>query len=76
MQSPKPPARRLTITPPVIAAARNLMMLATGAGKADAVGRALDTKASPEAVPACLARRGNWFLDPEAAARLDMARPV
>ncbi len=75
--SPKPPGQRITITGPVIAAARQAVMLVTGAEKAAAVARALDPDAPPPSqVPAVLARppHGVWFLDPAAAARL--ARPV
>ncbi len=67
---PKPPPERLTLTPPVLAAARSLVMLAVGAGKADAVKRALEGPWDPLGTPAQLARRGSWFLDPAAAAQL------
>ena len=67
--SPKPPPRRLTLTPPVIASARALLMLAMGKGKADAVARALDDAGTIMECPARLARRGAWLLD-RAAARL------
>ena len=65
----KPPERRLTITPPVIAAARRVLVLAAGADKAEAVARALKAAGTPDEVPVRLARDGVWFLD-EAAARL------
>jgi len=68
--SPRPPARRLTVTPPVIASARRLVVLAAGADKAEAVARALTGSARPIDVPARLARDGVWFLDAAAAARL------
>jgi 6-phosphogluconolactonase len=68
-RGPKPPQRRLTITPPVIAAARRLVVLAAGADKAEPVARALKGAATPDQVPARLARDGVWFLD-RAAARL------
>ena len=68
-RGPKPPQRRLTITPPVIAAARRLVVLAAGADKAEAVARALKEAGPLEEVPARLARGGVWFLD-QAAARL------
>jgi 6-phosphogluconolactonase len=68
-RSPKPPERRLTITPPVIAAARRVLVLAAGDDKAEAVARALKAAASPDEVPARLAREGVWLLD-QAAARL------
>jgi 6-phosphogluconolactonase len=68
--APKPPARRLTLTPPVLAAARRLMMLASGEGKAGAVARALSESGDAREVPARLARGREWYLDRAAAARL------
>ncbi|HVH68993.1 MAG TPA: 6-phosphogluconolactonase [Gemmatimonadales bacterium] len=70
VEGPKPPARRLTITPPVITAARQVAVLATGKEKAAAVARALDDHTPATEVPASLARHGVWFLDPAAAAQL------
>ncbi len=70
---PKPPPRRLTITPPVIAAARRIAVLAAGADKAEAVARALEGPWQPAACPAQLARQAAWFLDREAAAGLRSA---
>jgi 6-phosphogluconolactonase len=69
-RAPKPPERRLTITPPVIAAARRIVVLAAGTDKAEAVSRALRGSASPEEVPSRLARDGVWFLDRAAASGL------
>jgi len=66
-RAPKPPERRLTITPPVIAAARRVLILAAGSDKAEAVARALKGTGSAEEVPARLARAGVWFLDRSAA---------
>jgi 6-phosphogluconolactonase len=66
-RAPKPPERRLTITPPVIAAARRVLVLAAGSDKAAAVARVLKGTGSPEEVPARLARDGVWFLDRSAA---------
>ncbi|HEV8549092.1 MAG TPA: 6-phosphogluconolactonase [Polyangiaceae bacterium] len=66
---PKPPPERLSITPPVLEQARALLMLAAGAGKADAVKRALEGPWDPSGTPSQLARRGAWFID-AAAARL------
>jgi 6-phosphogluconolactonase len=67
VDGPKPPRQRLTITPPVIAAARRVATLATGEAKAAPVARALRGPLVPQQVPAQLARRGTWFLDPLAA---------
>jgi 6-phosphogluconolactonase len=66
----KPPAERLTITPPVIEAARKVAVIATGEDKALMVARAIEGPFAPKAVPVQLARRGHWFLDQAAAARL------
>jgi 6-phosphogluconolactonase len=70
----KPPAERMTITPPVIEAARKVAVLASGEDKAAMVARALEGPLAPKAVPAQLARRGTWFLDQAAAARLTAPR--
>jgi 6-phosphogluconolactonase len=61
--SPKPPSRRLTITPRVIHEARRVLVLAVGAAKGDALARALAPGADPWEVPAALARHGDWFVD-------------
>jgi 6-phosphogluconolactonase len=70
---PKPPNPRLTITPPVIETARALLVLVSGAGKAEALARALGGPLDVTAVPAQLARRGTWIVD--AAAAADLERP-
>ena len=67
---PKPPPQRLSITPPVIEAAGLCLVLATGAGKADAVARALQGPLDILSTPSCLARDGLWLLDHAAAAQL------
>ena len=63
--SPKPPATRITLTMPALCQAREVWLLATGAGKADAVARA--RSGAPESeVPAAGVRgidRTLWFLD-------------
>jgi 6-phosphogluconolactonase len=67
---PKPPPQRLSVTPPVIEAAGLCIMIATGAGKADAVVRALQGPLDIHATPSSLARSGLWLLDHAAAAKL------
>ena len=52
--SPKPPPERVTLTLPVVRAARFTLLLATGEGKRDALARAL---AGDMAIP--LARLGD-----------------
>jgi len=66
----KAPAARLTITPPVIEAARTVAVIAAGADKAAMVAHAVEGPIAPKEVPAQLARRGVWLLDRAAAARL------
>lgn len=66
----KTPAERLTITPPVIEAARTVAVMATGEDKAPMVARAIEGPLATKSVPVQLARRGVWFLDHAAAAQL------
>ena len=68
VNAPKPPFRRLTVTPPVIESAHALIMLAQGAAKAAAVVRALGATDELRECPARLARDGTWILDRAAAA--------
>ena len=70
VQGPKAPYQRLTITPPVIAAAHEVVMLVSGAGKTEAVTRALEGSYAPVTCPAQLARHGIWIVDQTAAAGL------
>jgi len=72
--APKPPPERLTITPIVIQAAREVGMMATGADKAAMVARATEGPLAVAEVPAQLARRGTWFLDEAAAGQLTVRR--
>jgi len=61
---------RITITPPVLAGARETLVIAAGARKAETVRRALVDDVTPADCPARLVRDGMWLLDREAAARL------
>ena len=70
VEGPYPPRDRLTITPPVIHAARLTLMLVAGANKARAVARALRGPDDALACPAALARTGVWILDQPAGATL------
>jgi len=64
---PKPPNPRLSITPPVIEQAREVLVLASGAGKADAVARVLEGPMDTRALPAQLVRSRAWIVDRDAA---------
>jgi 6-phosphogluconolactonase len=67
---PKPPPARLSLTPPALRAARVTIVLASGAGKAEPVRRALKDPIDIVHTPIQLARDGVWFLDQAAAASL------
>jgi 6-phosphogluconolactonase len=66
LDAPKPPARRLTLTPKAIGEARELIVLATGPDKAAATATALREDGDVRECPARLARRAEWLLDADA----------
>ena len=71
--SEDPRVARITITPPVIAAARSVIVAAAGPAKAAAVAAALRGPDDPARVPAQLVRpsaRVTWCVDRAAAAEL------
>lgn len=72
--SPQPPRDRLTITPPVIRAARLTIGLVSGGEKSDALARVIDGVDDPDRTPGQLARGGLWIVDTDAAARLEVRR--
>ncbi len=66
---------RLTLTLPVINAARKVIFLVSGEAKAAAVQAVLETDADPRALPARMVRPASdgeliWLLDQDAATRL------
>lgn len=69
--SPKPPAERITLTLPVLNAARQVVVVAVGASKAEVVQRALEVQALPGALPVQLIQPASgkltWVLDKAAA---------
>jgi 6-phosphogluconolactonase len=70
--SPKPPPRRITLTLPAVRRSREVWLMVSGSGKADAVAAAV-VGADPVSVPAAGAigrEKTVWFLDEEAAAKL------
>ena len=71
---PKPPPDRLTFTPPLLNAARNVLFLVTGSDKADALHAVLEDPYNPDEYPAQIVRPPNgevtWMVDTAAAAKL------
>lgn len=70
--SPKPPPQRITLTLTAIQRSREVWMMVSGAGKADAVAAAIGG-ADPVALPAAgaLGRESTlWLLDEDAASKL------
>jgi 6-phosphogluconolactonase len=70
VRAPVDPVERLTITPALIASAGAVLVLVSGAAKAQAVARALEGEWDPAQCPGQLARGGTWLVDLEAAAAL------
>eukprot|EP00798_Chlamydomonas_sp_ICE-L_P031565 gene31565-6753_t len=72
--SPKPPSDRITMTLPVINAAKEVVFFAMGKDKADVVHRALEVQALPGSLPAQLVRPESgtltWYLNSESAGEL------
>ncbi len=66
----KPPPWRITITPPVIAAAGNVLVMVSGKHKASMVARAFGASHNPKEIPIQLALRGTWIIDSAAAEEL------
>jgi 6-phosphogluconolactonase len=70
--SPKPPPRRITLTLPAVQRSREVWLVVSGAGKADAVAAAIGG-AKPVDVPAAGAVGRDatvWLLDEDAASKL------
>ena len=67
------PRRALTVGPATILAARSILVLAFGAGKADAVAQSLSgpmTAQVPGSLLQSVAAKVTWLIDPAAASRL------
>ena len=62
--SPKPPPERVTLTLPALRGARQVIILATGAGKAEAV-----ALAKHQEVPSGMIAGARWLIDRAAAGR-------
>ena len=69
--APVAPHQRLSLTPEALRAARDVLVVATGEGKARAVRDALEGEYEPARVPAQVVRDGTWLIDRAAAAHLE-----
>ncbi len=73
---PKPPPDRLTFTPPILNAARNILFLATGADKADALQAVIEGPRNPDEYPAQIVRPPNgevtWMVDKAIAQKISV----
>ena len=69
MDSPKPPPERITLTYPVINAARQAAFVAAGAGKADTLKEIFGDAKGDDRLPAArvAAKDTRWFVDQPAA---------
>jgi 6-phosphogluconolactonase len=71
-------SHRLTLTPPVLQAAREVLFLVAGAGKAPALREVLEGKENIEEYPSQLLRKARgrvtWMVDVPAAAQLSYSR--
>ena len=73
VQAPIEPTLRMTITPPIIGAALEKLVLARGAASAAVVRRVLEEPQDASSLPACLGLDGTWIIDEDAAADLSAA---
>jgi 6-phosphogluconolactonase len=77
---PKPPPDRLTFTPPLLNAAKNILFTVTGSEKADALHAVLEGEYQPDEYPAQIVRPTNgevvWMLDRAAAQKLQANQPM
>lgn len=77
-QVPQQETTRLSFTVPVLLAARHVMLLATGSGKAQAVKRAIEGDWDPTQTPSQYLREASgqviWMLDQAAASMLSSVR--
>jgi 6-phosphogluconolactonase len=73
---PTSPRERLTITPRVIAHARSVFLLATGAEKGQVLAEALKSPEDYMSLPVRLTLGGTWLLDDEAARQVSGSQKI
>lgn len=67
LDSPKPPPRRLTLTPAALAESRDVLVMCTGAEKAASVAGVHREHKPPRQCPAALVSNREWYVDRDAA---------
>ena len=76
-ESPKPPAERITLSMPVLNAARHVAIVALGEGKAEVVQRALEVQSLPGALPVQMVQpiggKVDWILEKGSASSLSIS---
>lgn len=70
-ESPLPPRRRVTLTPPLINAAAEKLFLVTGEAKSAVLARVLQGPTDPDILPAQAIQDARWLLDADVASRLE-----
>ena len=70
IEAPVEPRARITVTPPVLAAAREVLVLVAGSGKAAALARVFAAEGDYHETPARLVRDAAWFVDKDAAVQI------
>jgi len=70
VDSPDHPPKRITITPPALKTAAEIMVLVSGIHKAPAVERVFNESADFRDIPARLVHDAIWLMDKEAAQRI------
>jgi 6-phosphogluconolactonase len=70
VQAPVAPTTRITITPPALAGASEIMVLVSGIDKAPAVNQVFGETATPHNTPARLVHDAIWLMDKEAAQKI------
>jgi 6-phosphogluconolactonase len=77
---PKPPPDRLTFTPPLLNAARNILFLVSGSEKADALQAVLEGAYQPDEYPAQIVRPASgevvWMVDKNAAQNIRISKQM
>ncbi|KAL7075645.1 hypothetical protein ACQ4LE_005255 [Meloidogyne hapla] len=79
--SPKPPPKRITLTLPVLSAAKNIIFIASGKSKAKSIAKIIETENNSNQLllpPNLIKRREDqqpikWFLDEEAISDLNIS---